>query len=146
MDVSNAQQSCVPATALGVWLFINRLRIENIDSWLKAFHKAVEMCGGVKDQKRIISNRETKYLDELVRGIYAKKNIEAGTIINSQNFDDLFYLAIPLQKGQLSCREIINDIKIIKDLKNFEPLMVSNISGPYNDNPSLKEMIKRRGM
>ena len=29
--LSNAQQSCVPATALGVWLFVNRLRTESID-------------------------------------------------------------------------------------------------------------------
>ena len=30
---SNAQQSCVPATALGVWLFVNRMRSENIELW-----------------------------------------------------------------------------------------------------------------
>ena len=28
--LSNAQQSCVPAFALGVWLFVNRLRTESI--------------------------------------------------------------------------------------------------------------------
>ncbi len=31
--LSNAQQSCVPATALGVWLFVNRMRSENIELW-----------------------------------------------------------------------------------------------------------------
>lgn len=30
-SLSNAQQSYVPATALGVWLFVNRLRTESID-------------------------------------------------------------------------------------------------------------------
>ena len=30
---SNAQQSCVPATALGVWLFATRLGTESIDFW-----------------------------------------------------------------------------------------------------------------
>ena len=30
-DLSNAQQSCVPATALGVWLFVTRFRTESID-------------------------------------------------------------------------------------------------------------------
>ena len=31
--ISNAQQSCVLATALGVWLFVNRMRSENIELW-----------------------------------------------------------------------------------------------------------------
>ena len=31
--LSNAQQSCVPATALGVWFFVIRMRSENIELW-----------------------------------------------------------------------------------------------------------------
>ena len=47
---------------------------KNIDQWFEAFHKAQEMCGGVSDQKRVITSKETKYLDELVRG-YTKKKL-----------------------------------------------------------------------
>ena len=36
---SNAQQSCVPATALGVSLFVNRLRTESIDFWCSGDRK-----------------------------------------------------------------------------------------------------------
>ena len=36
---SNAQQSCVPATALGVWLFVNRMRSENIELWCSGDRK-----------------------------------------------------------------------------------------------------------
>jgi hypothetical protein len=46
---------------------------EQIDIWFKAYHKVIEMCGGSPDQKRRNSEREIKYLDALVRGIYAKK-------------------------------------------------------------------------
>ena len=34
---------------------------KNIDQWFEAFHKAQEMCGGVSDQKRVITSKETKY-------------------------------------------------------------------------------------
>ena len=46
-----------------------------IDTWFKAFHKAIEMCGGSSDTRRNIPVKERKYLDELVRGVFAKKDI-----------------------------------------------------------------------
>ena len=119
---------------------------KNIDQWFEAFHKAQEMCGGVSDQKRVITSKETKYLDELVRGIYTKKEIELDTEINNDNFSEYFYLAIPLHNGQLSCREIINGVKITKNIKKDTPLTVEHIDGPYNSNSELKEMILKRGI
>ena len=45
---------------------------DQVDTWFKAFKKAEEMCGSSsKDSKRVITEKETKYLDELVRGVYA---------------------------------------------------------------------------
>tara|TARA_Y100000768_G_scaffold296196_1_gene230038 strand:+ start:30736 stop:31848 length:1113 start_codon:yes stop_codon:yes gene_type:complete len=117
----------------------------NANDWFQSYHKAIDMCGGVSDQKRVIPTKETKYLDELVRGIYAKNNIQSGTVINSENFSDLFYLAIPLLKGQLSCREIINGEKIIKDIDSEKPLTVEHVDGPYNSDENLKKMILERG-
>ena len=90
---------------------------DNIHEWFQAYQKAREICGGNSTSRRIISNRETVYLDELVRGIYMRKDIPKGTKISSDNFNDLFKLAIPLVKGQLSCREIVNETIILKDLK-----------------------------
>lgn len=118
---------------------------EDTNGWFESYHKAKEMCGGVNSTKRVISNKEIKYLDELVRGIYAKNNIKPGTIINSENFSEYFYLAIPLLKGQLSCREIINGVSITKEINIDKPLTVEDIDGPYNSNDKLKEMIKERG-
>jgi len=118
---------------------------KDCDVWFQAYHKAIEMAGGVRDQKRVIPSKETKYLDELLRGIYAKHDIKKGTTIDSRNFSELFYLAIPLQQGQLSCREIINGIEIIEDIKSDKPLTVDHISGPYNTEKELKEMIMNRG-
>lgn len=117
-----------------------------IDEWYKAFHKAVEMCGGSSESRRNVSARERKYLDELVRGLYAKRDIETGYVFSSDTFDDDFYLAIPLHKGQLSCREIINGEKLTTSLNANDMLTINHIDGPYNENETLRRSILERGI
>lgn len=116
------------------------------DEWFRAFHKAKEMAGGLSHQRREIPKNETKYLDALVRGVYARVDLEPGTEINNDNFDKYFYLAIPLQKGQLSCREVFNGetlkTKILKD----EKLTIDNVNGPYAENEALRKKISERGL
>ena len=121
-------------------------RPENCNEWYLAYHEAKEMCGSSSISKRLITTKETTYLDELVRGVYAKKDICKGVSIDSKNFNDFFYLSIPLKKGQLSCREIINDTVIIKDIKKDSPLQVEEIDGPLSKNPSIKKLITNRGV
>ena len=90
---------------------------EQIDVWFKAFRKAEEMCGGSCYRRRVLPKQEVEYLDALVRGVYAKRDLEAGYEFNSATFTDDFYLAIPLRKGQLSCREILNGQKLTEPIK-----------------------------
>jgi N-acetylneuraminate synthase len=118
---------------------------EQADVWFKAFHKAIEMCGGASDARRVISKKEIEYLDALVRGAYAKKDIEPGYELNADNFSKDFYLAVPLLKGQLSCREVMNGEKLTKAIKANEPLTIEHIDGPYAENQSLKKLILNRG-
>ncbi len=117
-----------------------------VDTWFKAFHKAQEMCGGSMTARRNISSKERKYLDELVRGVYAKKDLKEGYVFSSKTFDDDFYLAIPLHKGQLSCREIINGEKLTKDLDSDSQLTINDVDGPYRENDSLRKFILDRGI
>ncbi|MBM5782199.1 MAG: N-acetylneuraminic acid synthase, partial [Pelagibacterales bacterium] len=119
---------------------------QNCDDWFKAFHKAAEMCGGTSESRRVISKKETEYLDALVRGVYAKKGIEAGYVLSKENLEKDFYLAIPLRKGQLSCREVMNGEKILKPLKANEALTINDIDGPYSENDKLKNIILNRGL
>jgi N-acetylneuraminate synthase len=104
------------------------------------------MCGGASNSKRVIPVKEIEYLNALVRGAYAKKKISKGTVIDKENFSKLFYMAIPLQKGQISVREIINGIEITKDLDQDEALLVTCISGPYSEDDALKKLILDRGL
>lgn len=118
---------------------------EQADVWFKAFHKAAEMCGGPSDSRRVISKREIEYLDALVRGAYAKRDLEPGYVLNADTFAKDFYLAIPLLKGQLSCREVMNGEKLTKPIKANEALSIEHIDGPYAENASLKDLILKRG-
>ena len=117
-----------------------------IDTWFKSFHKAVEMCGASSEERRIISKSETEYLDKLVRGVYAKKDLKSGLVINNKTLKKNFYLAIPLQKGQLSCREILDGEILIKSLKKGKPLNIECIDSPYSKSRVLKDKIKKRGI
>jgi sialic acid synthase SpsE len=119
---------------------------EQVDQWFKAFQKAAEMCGGRHDERRVISRRETEYLDGLVRGVYAKRDLELGYVFSNTNFNADFYLAVPLRKGQLSCREVMNGEKLTAPIKVDDPLTIEHIDGPYASNENLRKLIRERGM
>lgn len=116
------------------------------DTWFKAFHKAKEMCGGVAGSRRVISRKETEYLDALVRGAYARRDLDIGYTLTKESFEKDFYLAIPLHKGQLSCREVMNGEKLLQPIKADEQLTINHIDGPYSQTPNLKNLILARGL
>jgi N-acetylneuraminate synthase len=96
--------------------------------------------------RRNITEKERRYLDELIRGVYARRDIDPGYIFSSETFDQDFYLAIPLHKGQLSCREVINGEKLTTPISKDDQLTIDHIDGPYNENPSLRQLILDRGV
>lgn len=118
---------------------------EQTDAWFKAFHRARQMCGGSDGGKRVIGRKEIEYLDALVRGIYARHDLDADYVFARDSFADDFYLAVPLRKGQLSCREIINGERLITPIKADEALTINHIAGPYSENPALRSLILDRG-
>lgn len=113
-----------------------------IDAWFKAFHKAKEMCGSSGEEKRIPSLEETGYLDSLVRGVYAKRDLPQGHALSDADV----YLAIPLQKGQISCRELMRGEVLLKGCRKDEPIMIDMIDSPYANNDELKKIIYGRGI
>jgi N-acetylneuraminate synthase len=113
-----------------------------IDTWLKAFRKAKEMCGGGAQTKRVPPLAEIKYLDALVRGVYAKSDLPAGTALT----EDDVYLAIPLLKGQISCRELMRGEVLLRPVKKDAPLIIDDIDSPYSYSDDLKKTIYARGL
>ena len=100
---------------------------DRIDEWFKAYHTAVEYCGSVG--RRIPPAKEVKYLDALVRGVYAKRDLPAGYVLDHATVWDDLYLAVPLQRGQMSCRELFTGERLARSIVTDAPLMVSNVEG-----------------
>ncbi len=114
---------------------------EQIDEWLSAYHLAKEMCGAPGSQKRIPVKREVEYLDKLVRGVYAIKDLKKGETLK----EDDYFMAIPLQHGQLSCRELVEGEVIIEDIPANQPIMIDKMDTPYAKNKKMREKIMSRG-
>lgn len=113
-----------------------------IDQWFKAFKKAQEMCGAESLSKRVPSQREVRYLDGLVRGVYARRDLPAGHQLTENDV----YLAIPLQKGQISCRELIRGEVLLKTVGKDGAVWLTDIDSPYAYNSDLQATVNARGI
>ena len=67
-------------------------------------------------------------------------------LVTNDDFNEYFYLAVPLHKGQLSCREIKNGEKFLIDVDKDEKIMIDQIDSPYSKNESMKKIIYNRGV
>ena len=115
---------------------------EQIAEWFQAFQKAREMCGAPGTEKAHSTQKEIDYLTSLVRGVYAKRDLPIGHVLTTTDY----YLAIPLQKGQLSCRELLGDQVLAKEVAADSPLMVDAVDSLYNRDESLRKRLSTRGL
>ncbi len=115
---------------------------EQIDTWLKAWKDAREMCGAPGEAWKVSTRAEIEYLDALVRGVYAARDLPAGQALR----DEDVYLAIPLQKGQISCRELMRGEVLMGDVPAHGPIRIEDIDSPYGSNDDLKRVILERGL
>jgi N-acetylneuraminate synthase len=114
----------------------------DVDIWFKAYRKARRMCGSPGTMKRRCETEEVKYLDALVRGVYARRDLKQGQQVKEGDV----YLAIPLQKGQMSCREVMNGQTLLADVQADAPLKIDQVDSPYAYDDELKETIYARGI
>jgi hypothetical protein len=59
------------------------------------------------------------------------------------------YLSIPLQKGQISSRELMLGKfghRMLEDCKKDAPLNIDLLDTPYAQNPEMKKVIYERGL
>jgi N-acetylneuraminate synthase len=93
-------------------------------------------------EKRQPPTREIESLDALVRGVYAKRDLPVG----HQLAEDDVFLAVPLLKGQLSCRELIAGEELIRDVSAKRPITIDALDNPYSRNSNLRDHILSRGL
>lgn len=116
---------------------------EQADIWFRAFKKAQEMCGTTATgERRVVPEAERRYLDALVRGVYAKRDLPAGTTLTR---DDV-YFSVPLLKGQISTREFAGGEVLTAPLGADEPVVIAGFEGAIHGNSSLVDLISDRGL
>src|SRR5208283_2502551 len=99
---------------------------EQIDTWFKAFHRAKRMCGAPGTQRRLPPQKEIAYLDSLVRGVYARRDLAVGHVL--QNAD--VYLAVKLKQGQIPCRELLPREVILNAVPHDQKILIDAIDSP----------------
>jgi N-acetylneuraminate synthase len=112
------------------------------DVWFKAFNKAVEMCGASGAIKRVPPEKEVKYLNELVRGVYVARNLPAGHVLTAEDV----FLAVPLLHGQISVREFTSGEVLRAPIRKDEPVYLSDIKSAYSDDLRLRRLVETRGV
>ncbi len=118
----------------------------HFDTCFKEFHKAKEMCGASGESKRQPRESEIQYLDGLVCGVYARRDLPASHSFEYESIEDDVYMAITLQKGQISCRELMSGEVLTRALAADAPVMIDDIESAYAYNEELKQHIYRRGI
>ena len=115
---------------------------QQADEWFKTYHRVREMSGGSVGERRAIPEKEIRYLDSLVRGVYARRDLPVGHELG----DDDVFLAIPLQKGQISCREFMAGEVLRAPVPANAPIRIGEIDSPYASVESLRSVIENRGV
>jgi sialic acid synthase SpsE len=119
---------------------------EQIDTWFKAWKKAVEMCGSPGLELKKPMKEETDFLDNYIRGVYAKRDLPAGHVLTNESYEHDLYLAYPLQKGQISCRELMNGETLLKPVAADKPVLIDMVDSPYAYSEELRKEILQRGL
>ncbi|MBQ8167093.1 MAG: N-acetylneuraminate synthase family protein [Lachnospiraceae bacterium] len=87
------------------------------DKWVEAGEKAKLICG-LKKKDKHISQAELDSLRSLMRGVYVKKDVAAGTELS---WDDV-YFAMPCQDKQMTSGEFEDGLVTTRDYKADQPL------------------------
>lgn len=115
---------------------------EQADIWFRAFKKAQEVCGGESRARRAVPECERRYLDALVRGVYARRELAPGHVLTR---DDI-YFAVPLMKGQISTREFAGGEVLTAPLVADEAVVITGIEAPLLADEALVDLILDRGL
>ncbi|WP_041484407.1 N-acetylneuraminate synthase family protein [Prochlorococcus marinus] len=97
---------------------------EQLQKWITAYKKAVNLCGVKKLEGR--PSLEVESIDLLSRGVYAKENIKAGTTLKRSQV----FFAMPYEEGQLKSGEWKEGIKTTDEIRLNNSVKYKNISIP----------------
>ena len=107
---------------------------EQIKKWLESYKEAIAMCGA--QNRSPTDHEERRWLNIYARGVFARKDIKAGTPIKKS---DVFF-AMPLLENQMKSSDWKDGFLADRDYQKNEPLAEKLVQRkPMNK----KEMIHR---
>jgi N-acetylneuraminate synthase len=121
---------------------VYNMQPDQCETWFRTFRMIKKMCNGSTTNLHVPPCKEINYINEHVRGLYAKRALQPGDEINLDNF----YMAVPIHKGQLSCREVMSGGKLIREIKPDYPLMLDEINADYLKDEKQIQIIRERGL
>ena len=92
---------------------------EQADKWVHAALLAKEICKIRKENDKYVSQAEIDSLRSLMRGVYARREIKNGSVINEE---DIYY-AMPCQEKQLTSGEFKDGMLASRDYKINEKII-----------------------
>ena len=95
-----------------------------VDKWMEFYRRALLLCG--PDEKKISPEVEQGSLESLQRGVYAKKPIKKGALIER----DMVFFAMPYQDNQLQSGKWKEGITAQEDIQADDAILKNNISVP----------------
>jgi sialic acid synthase SpsE len=116
-----------------------------IDEWFKSYNKVKQICGQPGSDRKNALSEEKNFLDNYIRGVYLKRDMKEGETLTEADI----YCAVPLQKGQVSVREVMLGycgMKLCKNVKKDEPLIIDSVKNEYSKNKKMSEEIYNRGI
>lgn len=114
---------------------------EQCETWFSTYRLIKQMCGDPSDTLRVPPCKEIDYINEHVRGLFAKRDLACGDTVSLDNF----YMAVPVHRGQLSCREVMWGGTLARDVKKDSPLMIDSVYADYLKDEQLIRRINERG-
>jgi N-acetylneuraminate synthase len=100
---------------------------EQIDTWIQAKQRAQTLCG--PQERPPASEAEQSAIDGLKRGVYAKRKIRKGSVIDSEQI----FFAIPYVDGQLDSGNFKPGVISRRDVAVNAPVFADHVQFPASE-------------
>jgi sialic acid synthase SpsE/mannose-6-phosphate isomerase-like protein (cupin superfamily) len=100
---------------------------DQTDRWIAGWQAAVQLCGSAERQ---VSSIEKESIDSLRRGVFARKAIKKGQVIEREHV----YFAMPYIEDQLDSGNWKSSTVALADVETDSPLLLKQLRTPHDPN------------
>lgn len=98
------------------------------EKWVESILESKAICNLKREDTKYIPQTEIDSINSLMRGVYIKKSVLKGELINKNNV----FFAMPLQENQMSTSEFQENIIASKNYNDLDPIFEKRIINDQN--------------